>query len=141
MSNAKMKSGNSLMQSDQVMPSFAVKEQYILDYFEVVDINRRIMKMLVKGYTKKDIVKTRTYRDFVSRLVSSGEKVRRKIEKRKTKEYDILLLFMSEFYEKGSMDFDLSIKAMKQLGNFLEDSGFTKLEVVQVKPDAAVTEW
>lgn len=128
---------------ERVIPSFMIKEQYLMEYWELMSRFQDVNVLRMKGHKNGAIVGTRVYRRYLAVLVSLSEKLRPKIEKDKKykTKYSGVPDAVNKFYREGFLDFSTAINCMKMVSNYFEEAGFTDLDVHNVKPEDAVLEW
>ncbi len=127
----------------RVLASFMIKEQYLMEYWEVLSRFRDVNDTRMRGFKNGAIQKTKAYRKYLIALVSLAEKLRPKIEKHKgyKKTYGVIPDSVNKFYRDASLTFEEAVKCMKLISNYLEEAGFTNLDVTTVKPENAIDEW
>ncbi len=127
----------------RVLASFMIKEQYLMEYWEVLSRFRDVNDNRMRGFKNSHIQKTKAYRKYLIALVSLAEKLRPKIEKNKAhaKKYGEVPASVNRFYKDASLSFEKAVECMKLISNYLEEAGFTNLDVHTVKPENAIDEW
>ena len=142
--------------SESVIPSYFIKEQYLAEYFDLIALFRECNRLRFLGHTALTIEKSKTFRLWLASIVSLGEKLRRKMELKNKKNngevknkknndevklYDPFLNSLKELYAGNALAFSVAVEATKTISDFFEDSGYTKLERTNIKPENAVFEW
>lgn len=133
---------------EKALPTFYLSEQYLAEYFELVSAFRACSGQLLKGYPTSYVEKSKTFRNWLVSLVSLGEKLRRKLERKKGDKkkgdknpYAELLLLLDTLSRGQALTYSEAVAATKRITDYLEDAGYTRLERQQITPENAVFEW
>ncbi len=137
---------DSVGDQESVLPSLYLKEQYLMEYFELIGLFRQCNLLRIRGYPVEKIEQMKAFRQLLAYIVSVGEKIRRKMErkdgkKKDDKPYTVFLGLLGSMYHGDKLSYRDAFYCTKKISDFFEDSGYTNLDLPQVSPGKSVDEW